>query len=308
MTIDIVKGNIFMRGVLLASFVRKSRQYEYKVIERTHEGCRLLFLGFPQDEQEDGLIRRAGRWWEVLSEESFTIADAKRAQLVKVDKPKSGWMAHPKNMCFWRCISNAVKMEAPDLLGGVPVYTEADEIPKREALGEGEGDGRPVGLDLGPDVEAVIARATDLGHDALADRATIEMVLGDQPPAKVVEWVKAGHAELDRLEHGEEVTDAVVVEPQGGHESPAAAQTPETKAEAQNAPQAPAAAPEASESAPDPERIAALRRRVSQLLDDADMHDARGDERAAADARDEAAHREAEIEAATDPAQERMVI
>jgi hypothetical protein len=278
-TLDIVEGAIFMRGVLLASFVRRSPDYHYKTIERTSERCRLLFLGFPQDEEEEGFVKTAGRWWEVLSEETFTIADAKQAQLVKVDKPKSGWMAHPKNMLFWRCISNAVKMEAPDLLGGVPVYTEADEIPKREALGDGQGDGEPVGLDLGPDVEAIITRATDLGHAALADRATIEMTLGDQPPSKVAEWVKAAKAELDAIPPDAEV---VTGEPVSGALRPADAQATEHPPEATDAPQASSAAGEAGESAPVPDlqRIAALRRRGEGLLIDAEALQDAGDPRA----------------------------
>ncbi len=309
--LDIVKGNVQMRGVLLLSFVRQSRTYDYKIIELDGE----TEMPGKTPAEIEAKQRATLRFFEVhpdgtkealVPDVTFTMAMARKQGNVK---DGSAWHSARRNMLLWRAASDGVKFHCPDLLGGIPVYTEADSFPEPARLGEGQGDGNAVGIDLGPDVEAVIARATALGHDALADRATIEMVLGDQPPAKVVEWVKAGHAELDRLEHGdEEVTDAVVVEPQEGHESPAAPQAPDGTFEAASDPQAPAAAPEASESAPDPERIAALRRRVSQLLDDADMHDARGDERAAADARDEAAHREAEIEAATDPAQERMVI
>ncbi len=165
-----------------------------------------------------------------------------------------------------------------------------------QALGEGQGDGQAAGLDMGHDVEKVIARATELGHTAYSEsaRATIEIQLGGQPPAMVAQWVRNAHDELDEIP-----VDAEVVEPQEGDVSAAAPQTPEPEAEAQDAPQAPAVAPEASESAPDPERIEAMRRRAGQLLDDADGHDARGDERAAADARAEADSYMAQVEAAS---------
>jgi len=55
----------------------------------------------------------------------------------------------------------------------------------------------------------------------------------------------------------------------------------------------------------DPERIEALRRRVSELLNDADALDSDGDPRAE-EVREEAMLIAAEIEAATDPAQDRM--
>lgn len=305
MTIDLVRGNIQLRGVLLAKFVRQSRDYEYKVLERTNEKCVLLMLGFPSDEPGDELVRHRGQWWEVLSREEFTIADARKAKLVKAD---GNWDKYPKNMCFWRCLSNGVKFEAPDLLGGVPVYTEADEIPAAPAaLGQGEGDGQPVGLDLGPDVEAIIARADDLGHAALADRATIELTLGDQPPSKVAEWVRAAKAELDAIPPDAEVVDAEPVSGAVQQHPPAATdapQAPDTAGEAgEFAP--PTEAEQAAadklgvgivsqgflddgpprkaepQAAPDPERIAALRRRGEGLLIEAEALQDAGDPRAA---------------------------
>lgn len=273
--IDLVKGSIQLRGVLLASFVRRSRDYEYRVPEHTHDKAVVQLLGFPCDEPYDGLVRHRGQWWEVLGTETFTVADAKRAGLIKSG---GAWEAHPKNMCLWRAMSNAVKFHAPELLGGVPVYVEGEVVPDK-ALGEGEGDGQSVGLDLGPDVEAVIARATDLGHAGLADRATVEMQLGDQPPAKVVEWVKAANRELDAIPVDAEVVDSAPEAPEAVLRQEMA-QAGEDKDAAQNAPQTPPVASEAGESAPDPERIEALKRRGADLLADAERLRDAGDERA----------------------------
>lgn len=194
MSIDIVKGNLFMRGVLLASFVRKSPDYTYKVKEHTEQKCVLTF--FDRDPTTGG--------WAEIGESSFSMEDAQKAGLASNDNYKK----IPRNMLFYRAVSNGVKWMCPDLLGGVPVYTEADPIPPARELGAGIGNGEPVGLDLGPEVEAVLARAAALGHAGLSDRASVEVMLGDQTPKFVADWTRTANATLDELEP----TEAEVVE------------------------------------------------------------------------------------------------
>lgn len=53
---------------------------------------------------------------------SFTIEDAKRADLVK---PGSGWDKYPANMCRWRAIGFCADVVCPDVLGGLK---RADEL------------------------------------------------------------------------------------------------------------------------------------------------------------------------------------
>ncbi len=317
-SLDIVKGNVQMRGVLLLAFVRESRRYDYRIVEldgETEVDSKIV-------EERESKQRATLRFFEILPDGSreqlhpditYTMAMARKTGNVK---DGSAWMSARRNMLLWRCASDGVKFHAPDLLGGIPVYTEADSFPEPEkALGEGTGDGRPVGIDLGPEVEKVIARATELGHAALADRATVEMTLGDQPPAKVVAWVKAANRELDDIPKDAEVIDG---EPEAlsGVLSSEPVQVGEDKGEAVNASQAPAHAREAGEfaeptpeeqaaadelgeaivsqgflddgpprkaepkPAPDPARIEALRRRGVQLLNDAEALRDAGDSRA----------------------------
>lgn len=191
MSIDIVQGNLFMRGVLLASFVRRSPNYTYKVKEHTNEKCVLTFL------ERDPIDLT----WAEIGESSFSMDDARAAGLSGNDNYKK----NPRNMLFYRAVSNGVKWLCPDLLGGVPVYTEADEMPRARGLGAGSGSGAAEGLDLGPEVEAVIARATTLGHAGLSDRASIEVQLGDQPPGFVAKWVGKANATLDDMPQDAEV-------------------------------------------------------------------------------------------------------
>lgn len=195
-SMDFVKGNIQMRAVTLAGFVKRSPKYDYRIATHTGETCSILFSEIGPD----------GEWREA-GVSTFTIQNATAAQLVRKDSP---WMMHPRNMLFARAMSNGVKWYCPDLMGGIPVYTEGDafEIEDHRQLGAGNGNGEAEGLNLGPAVEQVIARATEIGYAAYTDRASIECMLGDQPPQFVEAWVKDAHKALDGFEAPEaEVVD-----------------------------------------------------------------------------------------------------
>lgn len=197
-SMDFVKGNIQMRAVTLAGFVKRSPKYDYRIATHSEETCSILFSEIGPD----------GEWREAGAS-TFTIKDATKAKLVK---PDSAWVGHPRNMLFARAMSNGVKWYCPDLMGGIPVYTEGDafEIDDRRQLGAGTGNGEAEGLDLGPMVEAIIARATELGYVAYMDRASIEVALGDQTPEFIEAWVKDAHRALDAFE-------APVVEGEASH-------------------------------------------------------------------------------------------
>lgn len=115
MTIDLVKGAIQLRGVLLAAWVRQSPNYDYDITEQTHKTCTVVM----------SRLTKTGEWRE-CPPETFTIDDAKLAGLVK---DESNWSKYPKNMCFWRALSNAVKFHAPELFAGMPVYVEGELEP-----------------------------------------------------------------------------------------------------------------------------------------------------------------------------------
>lgn len=215
MGIDVVRGNVQLRGTLLLSFVRKHPDYDYAITEHTDEAATVV-------------IYRHG---EVEGESRFTIKDAARAGLVKDGSP---WKAHPGNMCIWRAASNAVKFFAPDLLGGIPVYTEADSFEEPKTIGAGEGSGEDPGwpLDMDPSlvflIEGVMARADKLGHAGLGTgaRGPIQMKLGHQQESVVTAWLEDAESVLDAIEDQQEPPEAEVVagpepEPQDGGEQAA---------------------------------------------------------------------------------------
>lgn len=217
MGIDLVRGNLQIRAVLLASFVRKSREYDYDVVKHDERGCTLRFYRVENDTE--------------LGESTFTIEDAHHAKLIR---PGSPWETVPRNMVFARAMSNGVKWYCPDLLGGVPVYTEGDDLTGVEApaIGASEEDTPPgwkgVSVQDAAEVEKVVRRAEKLGHAGLANLAAAQMALNDQPRGLVGEWIKQANTALDSLAKGAEELQGEPdedapepQEPEGGFDVPA---------------------------------------------------------------------------------------
>jgi hypothetical protein len=202
MNLDVVEGNARIRSVLLAAWVRKSEDYDYKVVEHDALHCAIEF--FYKGEME-------GR-------SEFSIEDATLAGLVKPDKPRSAWMAHPRNMLWARAMSNGVRWYCPDLTGGIPVYTEADEFVESTAveIGQGEGDGSvPEWSGFMADgalhgdeerearVGGLVAWAESKNLPLFGDLATVRMRLNGQSVEVVDEWIAAAEEQKAAVEDGE---------------------------------------------------------------------------------------------------------
>jgi hypothetical protein len=97
--IHIIQGKPTIGAGLIASTVKGSGKYDYKVIQMDEKACSIDFY--------QGKDR--------LGNSTFTIEDARKAQTKNIDK-------FPKNMLFARAISNGVKWYTPDVFSG-PVYT-----------------------------------------------------------------------------------------------------------------------------------------------------------------------------------------
>lgn len=214
MGVHIVKGKPQIAANLLASFVKRTPGYDYKILTHVYDGdakpptgeCSIEFF-------VDG---------ESVGISTYTMEDARRAKLVKAD---GAWETSPRNMLFARALSNGVKWYMPDATGGVAVYTEG-ELQGRETvqLTAGTGSGESQGLDLGPKVEKVLARAAELGHEAIADRATAEMALGGRSPEVAVQWVTEKTAELDEFAKAQAEIEDVEIVPEGTDAERAVAQ------------------------------------------------------------------------------------
>lgn len=96
--IHIIQGKPTIGAGLIASTVKGSGKYDYRVVESSEKICSIDFY--------------QGK--EMIGNSTFTIEDARKAQTKNIDK-------FPKNMLFARAISNGVKWFTPDVFNG-PVY------------------------------------------------------------------------------------------------------------------------------------------------------------------------------------------
>lgn len=96
--IHIIQGKPTIGAGLIASRVKGSGKYDYKVIQNDDKQCSIDFY---QGQNKIG-------------NSTFTIEEAKKAGTKNLDK-------FPKNMLFARAISNGVKWFCPDVFSG-PVY------------------------------------------------------------------------------------------------------------------------------------------------------------------------------------------
>jgi hypothetical protein len=232
MGLDVVHGNLQLRGTLLGKFVNDSPIYDYKVPSRGFEpGNEFAIVAlykrdddgeWPLAEEDetfptavgDFVVKKGRRLPEGV--EGFNVGMARRMGLVKTG---GSWDKIPQVMVVWRALAQLVRFHAPELLGGSPIYAEGEFIPEpvREDLGGGDGPTTADDAILPPAVERIMERAKALGHDGLQDRATMEMTVAGQSEEFVAEKVAEWTAELDamgrdRVEPEEEVTDATVVQ------------------------------------------------------------------------------------------------
>ena len=105
--VHIINGRPAFSANLLAQAVRRHPDYDYRVLEKTAQICRIRFLSRG----------------EVLGEELFTIDMAERAGLLK----NPTWRSYPEAMLFSRALTAGMRTHCPDALGGHPAYTP-DEL------------------------------------------------------------------------------------------------------------------------------------------------------------------------------------
>jgi hypothetical protein len=107
MGIHIIEGKPELSANILASLVKSSGRYNYRVTVNTNEDCCIEF-------SEGGTV---------IGESRFSIQDAQRAGIARQG---SGWTKYPKAMCFARAMSQGVRTHCPDVSAGVPIYTDGE--------------------------------------------------------------------------------------------------------------------------------------------------------------------------------------
>lgn len=109
--IHIIVGKPVIGAGLIASKIKGSGKYDYKVVKMDEKLCSIDFY-----QGKDN-----------IGNSTFTAEEAKKAGTKNLDK-------FPKNMLFARAISNGVKWYCPDVFGG-PVYVpEEKELMRAETI------------------------------------------------------------------------------------------------------------------------------------------------------------------------------
>ncbi len=106
--IHIIQGKPTIGAGLMASRVKASGKYNYRVLEMTDTICTVEFT-------ENG---------QPIGVSTFTIEDAKKAGTKNLDR-------FPRNMLFARAMSNGVRWYCPDIYEG-PVYVPEEMIQEPE--------------------------------------------------------------------------------------------------------------------------------------------------------------------------------
>ncbi len=107
--INMIRDRLTSSANTLAMLVKRSGRYNYRIKEHTNEICAIIFF------------ERDGDKWVEIGTSTFTMTDAKTANLVKAD---SGWVKFPRAMLFSRAISQGARIYAPDAIGGM--YTDEE--------------------------------------------------------------------------------------------------------------------------------------------------------------------------------------
>jgi hypothetical protein len=116
-------GKLIMSSAAMGAQIKASGRYDYDVIQSDNDGAVVDF--FKLDYSSSKLDRK------LLGRSEFSMEDAKRANL----HGKFNYKSYPKNMCFWRAVSNGAKFYCPDVFM-TPVYADVEfEHSERGALG-----------------------------------------------------------------------------------------------------------------------------------------------------------------------------
>ena len=155
--IDIIKGKVQLSAVLMASVLKRTPGYDYKILDHSDTICRIEFI----------------RNGERLGISKFDVSDAKQAGLLNGDNYKK----YPRNMLFARAMSNGCRWYCPEVLGG-PAYTPGEL--EAGADSEGEGNGNVIDVEVTDfaeylkEDEAILARVKELASQP--DNGPIEIM------------------------------------------------------------------------------------------------------------------------------------
>ncbi len=142
----IISGRPSIGANLMASAVKRSGRYDYRVREMTDAVCEIEYL---QAGKSIGISR-------------FTIEDARKAGTKNTDK-------YPRNMLFARAMSNGVRWYCPDVFDGAAVYTPEE-----------------LGANVNEQGEVIDAQIIEAKHAPVVSIPSAQIIDGKQTPSTTV--------------------------------------------------------------------------------------------------------------------------
>ncbi len=152
--VHIINGRPAFSANLLAQAVRRHPDYDYRVLEKTAQLCRIKFLSRGED----------------LGTETFTIDMAERAGLLK----NPTWRSYPEAMLFSRALTAGMRTHCPDALGGHPAYTP-EELGDADVVPVMVTEAAPAPR-LVPDADLIAKAYSACGDAGLSDDGLIALV------------------------------------------------------------------------------------------------------------------------------------
>lgn len=116
MGMHVIEGKPVLSSNMIATLIKRSGRYNYRVVRWDAAGCELIFVEAGQE----------------LGPASFLKEDAQAAGLLN----KATWKQYPKAMYFARAISMGARAYCADIFGGAPVYTPEELGATVDAEGE----------------------------------------------------------------------------------------------------------------------------------------------------------------------------
>jgi hypothetical protein len=153
--INLIKGRPTLAATTIASKIKGSRKYDYRVKVATELKSQIDFYEVEPDGKRT-----------MIGSSTFTIEQAQQAGLTG----KDNWKAYPEDMLFARNISRGARRFTPDVFGA-PVYT-ADEI---------DEETNPSGLNFLPSGTTPAPAAADNDEETETPAAQPEKPI-DEPP------------------------------------------------------------------------------------------------------------------------------
>jgi hypothetical protein len=187
--IHIVEGKPTLSAGLIATLVKRSGRYNYRIVKHDDTECSIAF--FENNER--------------IGVSTFTMNDARQAGVL--NSPSKMWTKYARNMLFARAMSNGARWHCPDIFGG-PVYTpEEMGVPVNEdgepvAAAAVEVRGEVVEPEAGPSLSdlqlaaraeldrLLIGDGMDDAEKKAARTGAVKRINGDALPRTSAEWAR----------------------------------------------------------------------------------------------------------------------